>query len=272
MTPWQFQGRTFHIASEIAVLSDTQLAKHSRYLRFTDHVIFLGASNRYTHSFGAVEIAMLTYIVPQNWTASSLGAHCSSMAEENPTEKKSISFLDLPAEIRNEIYSVALKGKRWAIPIRRDNSGTLAPAVQEPALLAVSRQIRNESIDIFYGSNDFRTYDIYKFLDQLSSEKIARLRALHAFDSLFKEATLERDGEVERVSSTWLKDDVCYHANEIGARYGPVGLRKDAVLVPMYTTKEVGPFLKSKSLTEIEMFEVVDIKDGGWRVHWKGPQ
>ncbi|CAD0098445.1 unnamed protein product [Aureobasidium mustum] len=58
-------------------------------------------------------------------------------------------FMDLPVEIRLRIYSMAISSHQdLTISDHRD--------VAEPALLQTNRQIRSESIPIFYGTNCFR--------------------------------------------------------------------------------------------------------------------
>lgn len=59
-------------------------------------------------------------------------------------------FLDLPPEIRNNIYEHALVEKE---PIALDQEQGTYPAI--PGLLSVCRQIRNEASAIWYMSNDF---------------------------------------------------------------------------------------------------------------------
>lgn len=72
------------------------------------------------------------------------------MRSDDPTTPNEISFpfLKLPAELRNSIY-------RYAVvrisPIDIDATG-----LQEPALLWVSKQIRQEAAPIFWSENKLR--------------------------------------------------------------------------------------------------------------------
>lgn len=59
---------------------------------------------------------------------------------------KRLSFLDLPAEIRNKIYRRSLVKKRWPDRIK---------GLIQPPLTLVNRQIRSEALPVYYGSNRF---------------------------------------------------------------------------------------------------------------------
>lgn len=55
--------------------------------------------------------------------------------------------------------------------------------VPEPALLAVSRQVRSETLPIFYGANTFQTLtttQAINFVVELSADKLTHLRCLQA--------------------------------------------------------------------------------------------
>ena len=83
-------------------------------------------------------------------------------------------FLDLPAELRNEIYIEALV---W----EDDIIGTVPNSgIPEPPLLFVSRQVRSESLPVYYGSNVFVvcSYEVNELLSNLSASKVAQIRAL----------------------------------------------------------------------------------------------
>jgi hypothetical protein len=90
-----------------------------------------------------------------------------------PEQEGATTFLDLPPELRNEIYSYMLV-RKGVVEIK-----TVAPYVLEPALLAVNRQIRSEALTIFYGENTFQIAGstlITKFLRTAGEEKIRALR------------------------------------------------------------------------------------------------
>ena len=89
---------------------------------------------------------------------------------------QTIPFTDLPAEVRNGIYTYALVGEqqisiysypedanRYGLPSRlmRELSGDvlgLQRRVAQPPITRTSKQIRAETLPIFYGSNEFGGY------------------------------------------------------------------------------------------------------------------
>lgn len=101
---------------------------------------------------------------------------------------RALSFLDLPAELRNQIYSymeslhadlckdppttyrrrriadggntTCSDGAWWAHYAPTSLSGGIAFPTQPP-ITRVCRQIRNETLPIFYGANDFVFLDSY---------------------------------------------------------------------------------------------------------------
>ncbi|GIZ38233.1 hypothetical protein CKM354_000165500 [Cercospora kikuchii] len=97
----------------------------------------------------------------QRVEASSL-SHISEPAATGKT-----SFLDLSAELRNEIYSICLRtpypvtllGNRRTLRVCEYSTfgehGQKAVAPFNPALLRCCKQIKDESISIFYGENAF---------------------------------------------------------------------------------------------------------------------
>jgi hypothetical protein len=60
-----------------------------------------------------------------------------------------IGFFDLPAELRNNIYHMVLiHGSSKRVEVH--SSG-----IEEPAILLISKQIRNEAVGIYYGQKEF---------------------------------------------------------------------------------------------------------------------
>ena len=96
-----------------------------------------------------------------------------------------IGFLDLPAELRNCVYTYALKSagriKIWEFSHRIRYEGIGANYSVEPALLRTSRQLRRESLPIFYGSNVFLLSNSLdrRWLQSLSVEKLKMLRQVN---------------------------------------------------------------------------------------------
>lgn len=84
--------------------------------------------------------------------------------------RRRISFLDLPPELRDQIYEAALVEKKVC-------TGRPGQKFAQPALTRVSRQIREEALPVFYGMNafqfemswtgvDFPVQDIYLQINQ----------------------------------------------------------------------------------------------------------
>lgn len=141
---------------------------------------------------------------------------------------KKTCFLDLPAEIRNTVYQMALV-KADIITLPDDVPGSRSSAqwyLHEPALLAASSQIRHEALPVFYSNNTFQApYSgaACVFFQQLGSERCKMLRHLRAFNFLVLTGTYRKD---------WLRtvwESVHRLEKESGA-----SLYRDALLVPFH--------------------------------------
>lgn len=105
------------------------------------------------------------------------------MKDNDPLTVAQTSFFDLPAEIRNRIYDLALKEDE---PIDLQDR----PYIEEPALLMTRLRIRSEALAVFYGVNTFTVHkvasrpgrfgtDVTKdFLRSLGPERAALIRLL----------------------------------------------------------------------------------------------
>lgn len=99
--------------------------------------------------------------------------------------------MDLPAELRNQIYTFALVCDEWIV-IRderatkgqksRKTSAVTTPTWHEPALLQASEQLRQEASRIYYESNRFyfgidtrALSDVYAFIRAKSPEERIRM-------------------------------------------------------------------------------------------------
>lgn len=115
------------------------------------------------------------------------GPETSNMAG-NATPPKT-ELLDLPAELRNNIWEYALSDPE---PIRLTWSMVSGLSrVKQPALTAVSRQVRTESLAIFYHSNVFqaiRFSSITEFLRSLDQKQVKHLHHLR-YDCTFRYLT-----------------------------------------------------------------------------------
>lgn len=85
------------------------------------------------------------------------------------------TILDLPAEIRNDIWSMLVL-QQPAISV-----SPFRPFVKEPALLAVNRQIRSEAMSIWYAEHDFQidgSSPAVKFLRSRNDQQLRSMRSL----------------------------------------------------------------------------------------------
>lgn len=89
-----------------------------------------------------------------------------------------MSFLDLPAEMRNQIYKYSLLKSDYITLLNTK------PFIEEPALLMTSKKVRNEALAIFYGNNTFEIHKIdtfTQFLQLFNPGKQALIRQIHTF-------------------------------------------------------------------------------------------
>lgn len=102
-------------------------------------------------------------------------AEAETSGESATGQKSKISFLDLPAELRNHIYKDALVTSK-AVDLLKDK-----PYIKEPALLQINRQIRSEGLPVFYGANRFASLDLEStlcFMLSFPRQKLMLLRFL----------------------------------------------------------------------------------------------
>ena len=88
----------------------------------------------------------------------------------------STTIFDLPPELRNEIYSYILG------PSRKIQVSLNKPFVREPALLAISHQIRAEAFAIWYGENLFfvnGSSPAVRFMRALSDDHLRCIRSVY---------------------------------------------------------------------------------------------
>lgn len=100
---------------------------------------------------------------------------------EPPPQASKLSFLDLPAELRNQIYTHALI---QPTPISLPYAYERRP-FREPALLRTARTIRAEATPLYYGGNVFEAPSpaaAHRFLHALQPAQIAHLRRFRPVD------------------------------------------------------------------------------------------
>lgn len=119
----------------------------------------------------------------------------STTRSKSSTSVSQLSFLSLPPELRNAIYTeVLLSSEPIVLPYAYERR-----SFREPALLSACRTIRAEATPIFYGANAFEAPSpaaAYAWLAKLEREKIALLRELRPVDLCLPVRTAEMAAEV----------------------------------------------------------------------------
>lgn len=167
-----------------------------------------------------------------------------------------MNFPDLPAELRNRIYYFALVQDEPLQLISQVYCKT-APTFREPGLLSANRQIRSESLSIFYAQNviqakvealgEDHALLVYAWLDGLSDKTLTMLQTIWLYDKGDTDKWVEWDVEywARGASRRWL-EQLCERVQGYARR----GLSKNAIHVP--TCKDgVGawmPVLQLRSL------------------------
>ncbi|CAN9253157.1 unnamed protein product [Alternaria alternata] len=214
----------------------------------------------------------------------------TTKASSRPLPKRKIfPFMELPAEIRNIIYEYTLtdpaginlvgtfKHKRrtveripakcqasishdgpWsgALPIN-DNirSQHEQPAALVPSLLAVSKQIHQECIDILYGKNEFvftNSFALYSFLINLGPRGAKHLKTLRIRGWLYGRA-MKGYNHSCFAALVWATNITAFHIDaSIGwyraSKYGAEQLYRDAF-----------PWMEAIGLAQGKVDAVVDI-------------
>ncbi|KAK5121388.1 hypothetical protein LTR85_005220 [Meristemomyces frigidus] len=162
------------------------------------------------------------------------------------SKNKQTSFLDLPAELRNDIYHLSLF------------CGTIIIGRQyhEPALLTTTLEIRAETLPIFYGVNTFTAPCVWfatQFMMDMPPEKLAMLRAFHAVSIAFSIKLQARElyGGVKehRKNMRYIRDRV----HRLVEVQGKGALQRNVVLVPVIPDLDrVGEKVEWVTLAELE--------------------
>ncbi|THX57986.1 hypothetical protein D6D06_03332 [Aureobasidium pullulans] len=112
--------------------------------------------------------------------------------QPEPADNEKFSFLELPAEIRNMIYSYVLERPGWSLHISGKNSGVIEPRWRKesgewvtPAmdsystsLMRVNKQISAESTPYLFSRHKFEFPDstmMYRFLEYIGPERVKSL-------------------------------------------------------------------------------------------------
>ena len=168
-----------------------------------------------------------------------------------------VTFLDLPAELRNRIYDLVLPTEH-TLTIRHvftmpDFTAKLC-GVLEPTISAANTQIRSETLSVFYGKNTFYSFSVFRTLEYLTilgPQRVVMLRDLRPFE--LPVAELCKDRVIDRLKNLREEGSAATKA-----------LSKEAVSLAVAD----GSDKTWQKLMEIEDLEVVG--DGGdWCVRWK---
>ena len=156
-------------------------------------------------------------------------------------------LLNLPAELRNRIYSYVFPPEHnLCIDIRR------SPIVCEPALLTTCHQIRHEALPVFYGETEFacvRGSDLKYFLAWMPVKKLRMLRRVKLFwvrnaFPAFNEVTLKQ-------------------FRDFAGRLQYGHIRERAILYRVFVC-ELRPRIEWANRNELDGTEAVYELEGGW--------
>ncbi|CAK4030385.1 Hypothetical predicted protein [Lecanosticta acicola] len=140
------------------------------------------------------------------------------MSPSTPSARKialpKTSFLNLPAELRNEVYRLSLIGDT-PIPIRFK-----APCVPQPSLSMANKQIRTECLSIFYGENVFWTtqaFTVDAWFMHMDGKQLAQVREVRLQPCAQLEPSALIKAIMGRHTGRGLKEDVM--KMEVGAEW-----------------------------------------------------
>jgi 5-methylcytosine-specific restriction endonuclease McrA len=91
----------------------------------------------------------------QRWNRYRRDHHKACGGSSVPVPKKPFRFLELPLELRQEVYRLVLSRKRQVFQFPPDGSAATTNGPVDVRIFAVSRVVYEESIPIFYQSNTF---------------------------------------------------------------------------------------------------------------------
>lgn len=135
--------------------------------------------------------------------------------------KAGTNFFDLPAELRNHIYELALRSPN---PVIVDHQSFKRRKLRVRGLLVVNQQLRAEAVPVFYGINAFEATfysTATRFPDCLGRDKVVMLRTFRA---------VARSLSASTRLQTWL-----VHTGKAVERcrshYSRLGLNEDALYV-----------------------------------------
>ena len=170
--------------------------------------------------------------------------------EMGSDRETTVSILDLPAEVRNQIYHDAIVSSTPMIVTSR------SPFIQQPALLATCKQIQNEALAMFYTQNIFQSADLHTSiacLNRMSLQTRPMLRSLRTLsdgylweiiDVLDTSRPLPR--ESVQLIKYWFADVLCLELRKMYKQLrhfcSAGGVREDAILLPLPDTQQRGSY------------------------------
>lgn len=163
-------------------------------------------------------------------------------------DKTTFPILELPAELRNRIYEYTLTepepielpqrnpANAKGVSAKERKEDRKVPCLKEPPLLSTCRQIRRESLGIYFSCNIFEGFCInhcVSFLSNLSDEKLGMIRAVR----LWWEGTAWKENKAMPEGMR----DVLESLEEAKEEVGRGGLLRDSALfVPVMIGSEIG--------------------------------
>ncbi|KAK4494832.1 hypothetical protein PRZ48_014188 [Zasmidium cellare] len=145
------------------------------------------------------------------------------------TPKKKTSFLDLPAEIRNSIYELALPRETIMFPMR--SLSNKRPRTEFPGLVMASKQIHKETHPMLFNNSTFHftcSLDMRAWLRKFGYSRRKLLRNIVVDDAVYlgEHKAAEEDAKAElteaRVVQRWRS--ICYSLRMGGLVPRPGGL------------------------------------------------
>jgi hypothetical protein len=177
-----------------------------RFLSFLSTAPEYRQPNLLCYPFPATSGRMYIYTMERDWTRKE-AKEAVSFGGSNMQSVTGFRFLDLPAELRNMIYRILLVCNQPLTPCRLDPDSILSLQREYATfhcsrISQVSRQLRRETLPIFYSCNTFHFHNFVwdatlmrlslfpeLFGKLIGTVKASMIRSI-SFDLLFRDQTL----------------------------------------------------------------------------------